>query len=254
MRSASVHGTAGGARGVRPWEGDDTVGRVYDARLARRVWAYTRPYRGAVALSAALFPLLAAVDLVQPYLVKVAIDAHILRGDWPGLSRIVGLYFLTLVVQYALRYAQIYFATWTGQRVVHDLRAALFAHVQRLPAAFFDRNPVGRVMTRILGDVEAIGEVFTAGVVAILGDVITLSGVVAVMLVLHLRLTLIDLRRAADPRHGGHGASAAGPARDRDVRARPRASATRSSRRRSRAWRSSSSSGARQRAAASSAP
>ena len=144
-----------------------------------------------MALSAALFPLLAAVDLVQPYLVKVAIDAHILRGDWPGLSRIVGLYFLTLVVQYALRYAQIYFATWTGQRVVHDLRAALFAHVQRLPAAFFDRNPVGRVMTRILGDVEAIGEVFTAGVVAILGDVITLSGVVAVMLVLHLRLTLI---------------------------------------------------------------
>jgi ATP-binding cassette subfamily B protein len=167
------------------------MGRVYDARLARRVWAYTRPYRGAVALSALLFPLLAAVDLVQPYLVKIAIDAHILRGDWPGLSRIVGLFFLTLAVQYALRYAQIYCATWTGQRVVHDLRAALFAHVQRLPAAFFDRNPVGRVMTRVLGDVDAIGEVFTAGVVAILGDVLTLGGAVAVMLVLHLRLTLI---------------------------------------------------------------
>ena len=174
-----------------PWEEDDTAGRVYDARLAGRVWAYTRPYRGAVALSAALFPLLAAVDLIQPYLVKVAIDAHILQGDWPGLSRIVALFSLTLAVQYALRYAQIYLATWTGQRVVHDLRAALFAHVQRLPAAFFDRNPVGRVMTRILGDVEAIGEVFTAGVVAILGDVITLAGVIAVMLLLHLRLTLI---------------------------------------------------------------
>ena len=131
------------------------------------------------------------MDLIQPYLVKVAIDAHILRGDWPGLSRIVALFSLTLAVQYALRYAQIYLATWTGQRVVHDLRAALFAHVQRLPAAFFDRNPVGRVMTRILGDVEAIGEVFTAGVVAILGDVITLAGVIAVMLLLHLRLTLI---------------------------------------------------------------
>ncbi len=174
-----------------PWEEDDTAGRVYDARLAGRVWAYTRPYRGAVALSAALFPLLAAVDLIQPYLIKVAIDAHILQGDWPGLSRIVAFFSLTLAVQYALRYAQIYLATWTGQRVVHDLRAALFAHVQRLPAAFFDRNPVGRVMTRILGDVEAIGEVFTAGVVAILGDVITLAGVIAVMLLLHLRLTLI---------------------------------------------------------------
>jgi len=174
-----------------PMEEEDTAGRVYDARLAGRVWAYTRPYRGAVALSAGLFPLLAAVDLIQPYLVKVAIDAHILRGDWPGLSRIVALFSVTLAVQYALRYAQIYLATWTGQRVVHDLRAALFAHVQRLPAAFFDRNPVGRVMTRILGDVEAIGEVFTAGIVAILGDLITLAGVVAVMLLLHLRLTLI---------------------------------------------------------------
>jgi ATP-binding cassette subfamily B protein len=180
-------------RGGHPWEDDDHVGRVYDARLARRVWAYTRPYRGAVLASAALFPLLAAFDLVQPYLVKIAIDEHILRGDWAGLSRIVLLFIVTLVVQYALRYAQIYLTTWTGQRVVHDLRDALFGHVQRLPAAFFDRNPVGRVMTRILGDVEAIGEVFTAGVVAIVGDVITLSGVITVMLLLHFRLTLVTL-------------------------------------------------------------
>ncbi len=131
------------------------------------------------------------MDVVQPYLVKIAIDDHILRGDWPGLSRLGLLFLATLVVQYALRYGQIYLSTWTGQRVVHDLRAALFAHVQRLPAAFFDRNPVGRVMTRILGDVEAIGEVFTAGVVAILGDVVTLASVVAAMLLLHLRLSLI---------------------------------------------------------------
>jgi ATP-binding cassette subfamily B protein len=179
--------------GNRPWEDDDTVGRVYDARLARRVWGYTHPYRGTVALSAGLFPLLAAVDLVQPYLVKVAIDDHILQGDWPGLTWIALLFLGTLVVQYALRFGQTYLATWTGQRVVHDLRAALFAHVQRLPAAFFDRNPVGRVMTRILGDVEAIGEVFTAGVVAIVGDVVTLVGLVAVMLLLHPRLTLVTL-------------------------------------------------------------
>ena len=179
-------------RGIRgSWDDDDTQSPVYDARLARRVWAYTRPYRGAVALSAVLFPLLAAVDIVQPYLAKVAIDAHILRGDWAGLTRIAALFLLTLTVQYALRYAQIYLATWTGQRVVHDLRLALFTHVQRLPAAFFDRNPVGRLMTRMLGDVEAIGEVFTAGVVAIVGDVITLIGVVTVMLLLHLRLTLV---------------------------------------------------------------
>ena len=154
------------------------------------------------------------MDLVQPYLVKVAIDAHILRGRLgralPISSRCSSV---TLAVQYALRYAQIYFATWTGQRVVHDLRAALFAHVQRLPAAFFDRNPVGRVMTRILGDVEAIGEVFTAGVVAILGDVITLGGVVAVMLRPSLPAHPDHLRRAAAAHRGGHGPPAAGPAR-----------------------------------------
>jgi ATP-binding cassette subfamily B protein len=178
-------------RGVGLSEDDEAVGRAYDARLARRVWAYTAPYRTAVVLSAALFPLLAAVDVVQPYLLKIAIDDHILRGDWPGLSRLGLLFLVTLAVQYMLRYGQIYLSTWTGQRVVHDLRAALFAHVQRLPAAFFDRNSVGRVMTRILGDVEAIGEVFTAGVVAILGDAITLTAVVVAMLLLHLRLSLI---------------------------------------------------------------
>jgi ATP-binding cassette subfamily B protein len=207
-------------RASAPWGDDDTVGRVYDARLAARVWAYTRPYGGAVAVSAALFPLLAAVDLVQPYLVKVAIDAHILRGDLAGLSRIVLLFAATLAVQYALRYAQIYLATWTGQRVVHDLRAALFAHVQRLPAAFFDRNPVGRVMTRVLGDVEAIGEVFTAGVVAIVGDVITLAGVVGAMLLLHFRLTLIIF--AVLPLLAGVAVALRWPTRRayRDVRAR----------------------------------
>ena len=100
----------------RPWEDEDAIGRLYDARLARRVWGYTRPYRGSVALSARLFPLLAAVDLVQPYLVKIAIDAHILQGDWPGLTRIAFLFLGTLLVQYALRFWQTYVATWTGQR------------------------------------------------------------------------------------------------------------------------------------------
>jgi len=191
--SRTARGGTGTSRGASgPWDDPhDDRNRVYDARLASRVWAFTRPYRGAVALSVALFPLLAIVDIAQPYLVKVAIDAHILKGDMSGLSRIAALFLLTLTVQYALRYAQIYLSTWTGQRVVHDIRAALFAHVQTLPAAFFDRTPVGRLMTRILGDVEAIGEVFTAGVVAIVGDVVTLAGIVTVMLLLHLRLTLV---------------------------------------------------------------
>ncbi|MGH7357952.1 MAG: ABC transporter ATP-binding protein, partial [Candidatus Rokuibacteriota bacterium] len=207
-------------RAPAQWEDDDAVGRLYDARLARRLWPHVRPYHRAVVALAALFPILAVTDLVQPYLVKVAIDEHILGGDRPGLSRIALLFVATLLVQYGLRYAQIYLATWTGQRVVHDLRDTLFAHVQRLPAAFFDRNPVGRVMTRILGDVEAIGEVFTAGVVAIVGDVITLIGVVAVMLLLNVRLTLVTL--TVLPILVGVAMALRGPTRRayRDVRAR----------------------------------
>jgi ATP-binding cassette subfamily B multidrug efflux pump len=170
---------------------DDTLGRAYDRRLMRRLWAFVGVYRGTLVASAVLFPVAAAVDLVQPYLVKVAIDDHIVHGDWPGLSRVALLFVLTLAAQYGLRYAMGYLMAWTGQRVIHDLRQVLFAHVQRLPARFFDRTPVGRLMTRILNDVEAIGELFTSGVLSILGDVLTLSGVVAVMLVLDWRLALV---------------------------------------------------------------
>jgi ATP-binding cassette subfamily B protein len=169
----------------------DVLGRAYDGRLMRRLWAYTRPYRGWIALSAVLFPVLAAVELAQPYLVKIAIDAHILRGDWAGLSRVALLFLGTLVAQSLLRYAQGYLLVWTGQHLVHDLRNALFAHVQRLPATYFDRHPVGRVMTRILGDVESVGELFSSGVVSVLGDAVTLTGVVVVMLVLDWRLALV---------------------------------------------------------------
>lgn len=170
---------------------EEVVGRAYDRRLMARLAAYTRPYRGAVLLSACLFPALAVVELAQPYLVKVAIDDHILRGDWPGLTRVAALFLLALALQYGLRYWQIYLMNWTGQRVMHDLRQALFSHVQRLPARFFDRTPVGRLMTRILNDVEAINEMFASGIVSILGDVVILAGVVAVMLTLNWRLALV---------------------------------------------------------------
>lgn len=170
---------------------EEAVGRAYDRRLMARLATYTRPYRGVVLLSACLFPALAVVELVQPYLVKVAIDDHILQGDWPGLTRVAALFLIALILEYGLRYWQIYLMNWTGQRVMHDLRQALFSHVQRLPARFFDRTPVGRLMTRILNDVEAISEMFASGIVSIVGDVVILAGVVAVMLTLNWRLALV---------------------------------------------------------------
>jgi ATP-binding cassette subfamily B protein len=170
---------------------DEILGRAYDARLMRRLWAFTRPHARLVLATCALFPAVTLLELSQPYLVKIAIDDHILRGDWAGLGRIAGLFLLVLIALYALRAGQAYLTQLTGQRVIGDLRAALFAHLQRQDARFFDRNPVGRLMTRILNDGEAIQELFTSGLVALLGDVLTLTGVVVIMLGMDWRLALV---------------------------------------------------------------
>ena len=172
-------------------EFDDRLGRAFDRRLVARLWHAARPHRSLIAASLVLFPLISAVELAQPYLMKVAIDNHILRDDWLGLTWIACLYVGVLVLLYALHWLEAYLMNLTGQRVIHDLRAALFGHLLRLEAAFFDRNPVGRLMTRVLGDVEAVSEAFTSGLFAVVADVITLAGVVGVMLWLDWHLALV---------------------------------------------------------------
>lgn len=171
-------------------EADEVLGRGFDRRLVRRLAGAARPHARVIVGSGLLFPLVAGVELLQPYLLKVAIDDHILRADWPGLTRVVALLAASLLVLYALRVVEAYLMYLSGQRVIHDLRAALFSHLLRLEAAFFDRNPVGRLMTRVLNDVEAVGEAFTSGLFAVVGDVIVLAGVVGMMLWLDWRLAL----------------------------------------------------------------
>jgi ATP-binding cassette subfamily B protein len=170
---------------------DEILGKAYDARLMRRLWTFTRPHARVVLATCALFPAVALLELAQPYLVKIAIDEHILRRDWAGLGGVAALFLLLLIGLYVLRAGQAYLTQLTGQRVIHDLRAALFAHLQRQDAAFFDRSPVGRLMTRILNDGEAIQELFTSGLVSLLGDVVTLTGVVVIMLGMNWKLALV---------------------------------------------------------------
>jgi ATP-binding cassette subfamily B multidrug efflux pump len=170
---------------------DEVLGRAFDRRLAARLWAAARPQRPLLVATLALFPAIALAELAQPYLIKVAIDDHILAGDWRGLSLTVAVYAATLAALYGLRSLEGYLMALAGQRVTHDLRAALFGHLLRLEAAFFDRNPVGRLMTRVLSDVEAVSEAFTSGLLAVAADVITLTGVVAVMLWMDWRLALV---------------------------------------------------------------
>ena len=172
-------------------EAEEQLGRAFDRRLAARLLEAARPHRGLITGSLLLFPVVAVLELAQPWLLKVAIDDHILKSDWLGLTRVGGLYVAVLAVLYALRTLEGYLMQLTGQRVIHDLRAAIFDHLLRLEARFFDRNPVGRLMTRVLHDVEAVSEAFTSGLFAVVADVVTLTGVVAVMLWIDWRLALV---------------------------------------------------------------
>jgi ATP-binding cassette subfamily B protein len=176
---------------VHDVEADEVLGRGFDRRLVGRLAAAARPHARVILASGLLFPLIAGVELLQPYFLKVAIDDHILTGDWPGLTRVVGLLLATLLALYALRTVEDYLMYLSGQRVVHDLRAAIFSHLLRLEAAFFDRNPVGRLMTRVLHDVDAVGEAFTSGLFAVISDVVVLAGVIGMMLWLDWRLALV---------------------------------------------------------------
>jgi ATP-binding cassette, subfamily B, multidrug efflux pump len=172
-------------------EAEEQLGRAFDRRLAARLMEAARPHRGLIAGSLALFPLIALVELAQPWLLKIAIDDHILKSDWLGLTWIGGLYIAVLAILYPLRTLEAYLMQLTGQRVIHDLRATIFDHLLRLEARFFDRNPVGRLMTRVLHDVDAVSDAFTSGLFAVVADVVTLTGVVAVMLWIDWRLALV---------------------------------------------------------------
>jgi ATP-binding cassette subfamily B protein len=167
---------------------DDAVapGRT-DWALLLRLLAYLKPHAGAVLVSLLLIVALAGIDLVGPYLTKVAIDRHIAKGDASGLAGVAGLYLLVLALGFVARFAQTYIMQMTGQRIMQDMRREIFAHLQRLHVGYFDRNPVGRLMTRVTTDVDAINELFTSGVVTVFGDVFTLLGIMGVMLALDWR-------------------------------------------------------------------
>jgi ATP-binding cassette, subfamily B, multidrug efflux pump len=170
---------------------DEVLGKAYDARLTRRLAAFARPHATLVLASLAALFATGAVQLAQPYLVKEVIDRFIVKRQADGLVVPVGLFLLTLLAEFGLGYLQIYLLETTGQNVVFDLRNAVFAHLQRLPSAFFDRTPVGRLMTRVTTDVEAINEAFTSGLVLILSDLVKLAGIVVILVAMDARLALV---------------------------------------------------------------
>lgn len=172
---------------------EQATDRAYDAALTRRLLRYVRPYTLQVIMAIFLLMAGAAVEMVGPYLTKVAIDEAIPAGDLNRLTGIVALFFGAILLSFLFEYLQILLTTWIGQKVMYDLRLELFTHLQRLSLRFFDRNPVGRLMTRVTNDVEALNELFSSGVVTVFGDVFTVVFILIAMLLLDLRLALVTL-------------------------------------------------------------
>ncbi len=170
---------------------DDPVDKSYDHALLWRLLRYLRPYKVPVAVSFLLIVVMAGLDLVGPWLTKVAIDRYIRQGNAAGLDGMALVYLATLLAAFGVRFGQIYILQMTGQRVMLDLRREIYSHLQRLHVAFFDLNPVGRLMTRVTTDVDAVNELFTSGVVTVFGDLFTLFGIMGVMMAMNWKLALV---------------------------------------------------------------
>jgi ATP-binding cassette subfamily B protein len=169
---------------------DEILGKAYDGRLMRRLLGYLRPYTRQAALALAAIIANSALQLAPPYLTKLAIDRHIATGQLEGLGTIAAAYLAAVLASFGLDYAQTWLLQMTGQRVMYDLRMQIYGRLQALDVRYFDRNPVGRLMTRVTSDVDVLNDLFTSGVVSIFGDVFTLVGIMVVLLTMDWRLAV----------------------------------------------------------------
>ena len=172
---------------------DEILGKAYDARLMARILRYLRPYWKLLAISFVFLMLQTGSQLLGPYLTKVAIDRYIAQHDVHGLDLMALAYLGVVCFGFVVLFIQTYTTEYTGQRAMHDLRMEVFSHLQKQDLAYFDRNAVGRLLTRTINDVETLNELFSTGVVGLLGDVSIVFGIAAMMLWLDWRLALVCL-------------------------------------------------------------
>jgi ATP-binding cassette, subfamily B, multidrug efflux pump len=169
---------------------EQVLEKAYDARLMRRLLTYIKPYKRSAYVAIVCLLVGSGLSVIQPYLTKVAIDRYIRNNNLAGLHQIAILYILTLVLVFALSYSQTWLINLMGQKIMCDLRMEIFRHFQELDVAFFDKNPVGRLMTRVTTDVDALNELFTAGVISVFEDIFMLSGIIISLFLLNYRLAL----------------------------------------------------------------
>ena len=174
-------------------EEEDDLGKVYDRELMKRLIAYLKPYRREVVLIVFLMVGYSASEALLPYLTQLGIDNHIEPRNLQGLETIVLYYVLVLGARFIFTYFEEYGMQMVGQKAMYDIRMSLFSHLQRLDVRFFDNNPVGRLMTRVMGDVEVLKELFTSGVITVFGNLLSIFAYVVAMLLLNWKLALATL-------------------------------------------------------------
>ena len=170
---------------------DEPLAAAYDARLLRRLLRYLVPHRRTAAVALAAIVGHALLQLAEPYLIKLAIDRHILTGELAGLEQIAAALLVILTGSFVLEYLETYTMGMVGQRIMYDLRMEIYAHLQRIDVAYYDRHPVGRLMTRVTTDVDALNDLFASGVISVFRDVVLLVGIMAVLLWMDWRLAIV---------------------------------------------------------------
>ena len=170
---------------------EEALGKGYDARLMRRLLKYLRPYKSYVALAIVILLAASLLQVIGPLLTQIALGDVIPNGNTSLLAILAAVYLASVMLGAVLLYAQNIVTTWLGQRVMYDLRSEIFVKLQRLDLRFYDKNPVGRLMTRITSDVETMNELFASGVVAVFGDLFTLGFILSLMLFMNWKLALI---------------------------------------------------------------
>ncbi len=172
---------------------EEVLGKAYDSRLMKRLLAYVRPYRKTLVIATILLIAGSLLQLLLPITVQIGIDKYLMNKDLGGLGRIALLYGGILMVSFFLNYVQLYMTMYIGQKVQYDIRMQIFKHLQKLHLGFFDKNPVGRLVTRATNDVNVLDELFSSGLVEVFGDVITLVGIIIALVYYNWKLALLTL-------------------------------------------------------------
>jgi len=172
---------------------EEILGKAYDASLMKRLLKYLRPYKRHVALGVVLSIVVSAMEAVRPYFIKIAVDENIAHGDKHGLLMTSLMFLGVLVLRGLLQYFNAYLTQWIGQKTIFDLRMEVFEHLQHLGLKFYDKNPIGRLITRVTNDIEVLNEMFSSGIVMVFSDVFTIIGILYFMFSMNWQLAFISL-------------------------------------------------------------